>query len=105
MADVAVAQCTLFGDRAEMKWRELRKALQQKTDSKDEDQGTRHDRVWVTVNGMTVGPVLISRGSDEMKNREIGNCARSLGLKEGPFREFVACPMTREEFAAAVARV
>lgn len=87
-----------------MKWRELRTALQRKTDSKDEKQSKRHDRIWVTVDGKVVGPVLLSRGSDEMKDREIGNCAKSLGLKEGPFRQFVECTMGRDEFAAAVSR-
>ena len=87
-----------------MKWRELRSALQRKTDSKEEESSKRHDRIWVSVNGLTVGPVLLSRGSDEMCNREIHNCAGSLGLKEGAFRQFVGCTMGRDEFAAVVAR-
>jgi hypothetical protein len=87
-----------------MKWRELRSALARKTDSKEEEAGSRHDRIWVTVDGLIVGPILMSRGSDEMRGREIGNCARSLGLKEGAFRHFVDCTMGRDEFAAAVAR-
>lgn len=85
-----------------MKWRDLEHALSKKCDTRESQSGSRHERIWVTVDGKVVGPVLISRGSDEMKDREIGNCARSLGLKERPFRDFVSCTQSREQFAALV---
>jgi hypothetical protein len=87
-----------------MKWREVRTALQRKTDSKDENRARRHNRIWVEIDGKTVGPVLLSRSSGEMKDREIGNCARSLTLNEHSFRQFVACTMDRDGFASAVSR-
>ena len=77
----------------------MRRALNKKTDSTDEEDAKKHDRVWVKIADKLIGPVLVSRGSDEMRNREIGNCARSLGLKEHELRELVGCSLSRDDFA------
>ena len=82
-----------------MKWNEVRRALSKKSGQIVEESGSKHYLLRVYIGDIYVGFVLVSRGSDDMKGHEIGNCARSLLLKEHEFRRLVGCEMSAEDFA------
>ncbi len=81
-----------------MRWRDVKRALKKKSDA-NVVGGAKHDRVVVNIDDLHVGTILVSRSPGELRDREIGNCARSLGLKERQFRELVACPLDRAQLS------
>jgi hypothetical protein len=84
-----------------VKWAELKRALVKKL-SAEEEQGAKHGRMIVQCDGMEIGRALLSRGSDEMSGREIGNVARSLRIKEHQLKELVSCTLSGEDYCALV---
>lgn len=80
-----------------MKWAELKRVLAKKLGA-EEKQRAKHDWMIVQCDGVEVGKVLLSRGSDEMTGREIGNVARSLNIKEHQLKELVSCTLSGEQY-------
>lgn len=84
-----------------MKWGDLPRVLNKKLRI-ERVPGSKHERLSVFCDDKVVGTALISHGSGEMRSREIGNVARSLGLNERQFRDLIACNISGEEYCELV---
>ena len=79
----------------------MKRALLRKLGAEEEHR-TRHDQMIVKCGDAEIGVALISRGSDEMRSREIGNVARSLKISEHQLKELVSCTLSGEDYCRLV---
>ena len=83
-----------------MRWKDVERTVKVKLGGSIQS-GSKHDLGFVSCGGQFVAQITIGRHK-EMRNREIGNCARSLRLNENRFKALVSCTLSSDEYCALI---